>query len=38
VPVKMLPRTTGNASQNWFMSALYLGRVVLAMAISRVRR
>jgi glycosyltransferase involved in cell wall biosynthesis len=38
VPVKMRPRTAGQPSQSRIKSAAYLGRVVLALAMSRLRR
>jgi glycosyltransferase involved in cell wall biosynthesis len=38
VPVEMRPRTTGTPSQHWFKSSIYLGRVFLALGMSRIRR
>lgn len=38
IPVEMRPRTSGAPSQHWFKSMVYLGRVFLALAMSRVRR
>lgn len=38
IPVEMRPRTSGAPSQRWFKSTIYLGRVFLALAMSRVRR
>jgi glycosyltransferase involved in cell wall biosynthesis len=38
VPVTMRPRLSGRPSQRRFRSAVYLGRVVLALAMSRLRR
>jgi glycosyltransferase involved in cell wall biosynthesis len=38
IPVEMRPRTAGAPSQHWFKSTVYLGRVFLALAMSRVRR
>jgi glycosyltransferase involved in cell wall biosynthesis len=38
IPVEMRPRTTGTPSQHWFKSSVYLGRVFLALAMSRIRR
>lgn len=38
VPVEMRPRTTGAPSQSWLKSVVYLGRVFLALGMSRVRR
>jgi glycosyltransferase involved in cell wall biosynthesis len=38
IPVEMRPRTAGTPSARWFKSTVYLGRVFLALAMSRVRR
>jgi glycosyltransferase involved in cell wall biosynthesis len=38
VPVAMRPRETGVASQNPLRSAVYLGRVVVAVALALIRR
>jgi glycosyltransferase involved in cell wall biosynthesis len=38
VPVTMRPRLSGRPSHRRFRSAVYLGRVVLALAMSRLRR
>jgi len=38
IPVEMRPRTTGAPSQHWVKSTVYLGRVFLALAMSRLRR
>lgn len=38
IPVEMRPRAAGTASQNWVKSTVYLGRVFLALAMSRLRR
>ena len=38
VPVAMRPRLSGQPSQGGLKSALYLGRVILALALSRLRR
>ena len=38
VPVVMRPRLSGQPSQSRVKSALYLGRVILALALSRLRR
>ncbi|HET6910778.1 MAG TPA: glycosyltransferase family 2 protein [Mycobacteriales bacterium] len=38
VPVEMRPRTTGTPSHRSLKSTIYLGRVFLALAMSRIRR
>jgi glycosyltransferase involved in cell wall biosynthesis len=38
VPVEMRPRVAGTPSQHWVKSMVYLARVFLALAMSRVRR
>jgi hypothetical protein len=38
VPVAMRPRISGQPSQSRVKAALYLGRVILALALSRLRR